>query len=175
MSNPLPNDPGYINRICGFGLILAELFLQIQIEEKCIVVLGEGLLNILQIILNSESEKSIKCVCQVLKLTGVKLEEISESSSKKLDELFSGLRLIMVYPDLDPNLRFIIQNVIEMRDSRWGQNRTEQSSCDAAPVNTDGYDEPVFFGPDGKVITEEETSFLHDNIPLSEDIEDYVW
>lgn len=57
-----------MNRIQGFGTLLAELFLQIQVGEKIISAIGLGLLKILQIILKNETEKGVKSVCQILKV-----------------------------------------------------------------------------------------------------------
>ncbi|KAK6639802.1 hypothetical protein RUM43_008077 [Polyplax serrata] len=177
IENAYSNDVNFVNRVQGFGMLLAELFLQIQIGEKSIPPLGVGLLKILQIILKNETEKGVKSVCQILKLTGKKLDELSESKPQ-IDELFSRLQSICNdYVDLDPNLRFIVTRVLDMRASNWGEETSQcqqQQPPTEMPAVTEYSDDPVFFGPDGKVISEEETSFLHDSVPISEDTEDYV-
>lgn len=58
----------------------------------------------------------------IYQLSGRKLEEINDSKSQ-LDDLFKKLQSICnCYVDLDPNLRFIVTSVIDMRASGWGEN-----------------------------------------------------
>lgn len=62
----------------------------------------------------------------IQQLTGKKLDELSESKPQ-IDELFSRLQSICNdYVDLDPNLRFIVTRVLDMRASNWGE---ETSQC----------------------------------------------
>lgn len=122
-------------------MLLAELFLQLQIENKSINILGTGLMEILQHLLNCENDGSVKCVCQILKvivallfspsnqllnlnsicspfqLAGMKLDE---TDSRTLDQLFERLKNISTYPDLDPNVKIIVRSVIDMRATKWG-------------------------------------------------------
>lgn len=67
------------------------------------------------------------------------MEDLGEPHVTKLNQLFDHLKKVQTYPDLDPNLRFIIQSVLNMRASNWGNCRSQQSAPAAQDSNAETY------------------------------------
>lgn len=58
--------------------------------------------------------------------------------------------------------------MLNWRRNRWGRKET-RDTVDAIVSDSDKLpDDPVFYGPDGHVLTEEESSFLESNVPCDE-------
>ena len=63
-------DPG---RLHGYVLFMAELFMQLECVKGHggrIAILGTALLEALSLLLSHPTSGNIKCVCQVLKVSG---------------------------------------------------------------------------------------------------------
>jgi hypothetical protein len=71
ISNYVHKDPG---RLHGYVLFMAELFMQLECVKgsgKRIAILGTALLEALSLLLTEPTSGNIKCVCQVLKVSGL--------------------------------------------------------------------------------------------------------
>lgn len=70
ISKYINTDPG---RLHGYVLFMAELFMQLECAKgygKRIAIMGKALLEALSLLLNHPTSGNIKCVCQVLKVSG---------------------------------------------------------------------------------------------------------
>lgn len=72
------NEKSLPERLGGFTMLLAELFLQVQVGGGSIKILGQGLLDLLELTLSCEIDSRIKHVCQIFKVR-FKTQIISES------------------------------------------------------------------------------------------------
>lgn len=57
-------------------MLLAELFLQVQVGGCSIKILGQALLDLLEITLSCEIDSRIKHVCQIFKVSSKKLMDV---------------------------------------------------------------------------------------------------
>lgn len=63
----------------------------------------------------------------------------------------------------DVSTQRLLTSVIELRKNRWGRNVDNNASNPMLTDNAVGKDfsnDPVFYGPDGNILTEEESAFL---------------
>jgi len=70
ISKYINTDPG---RLHGYVLFVAELFMQLECVKgygNRIAILGTALLEVLSLLLSHPTSGNIKCVCQVLKVSG---------------------------------------------------------------------------------------------------------
>ncbi|KAF2887274.1 hypothetical protein ILUMI_18899, partial [Ignelater luminosus] len=99
-------------------------------------------------------------------LTGASLESYNKQA---INDIFNQLDVVkQVLPSSVVNL---INSVVTLRASNWGQGQS-------SPVNTNRFhseeshplhDGPIFYGPDGKELTDEERQFLTDNCSYQAD------
>lgn len=123
---------------------------------------------------NYNQENNVKSVCQGLKLSGYYLQT---ACPKLMDRLLKDLKNKMT--DNKSKIFVLIQGVINLSCSGWGyvsDSGDSQESDPGASGDTDGFDyseynseiteidDTVYYGPDGEVLTAEETSFLYCNI-----------
>lgn len=62
---------------------------------------------------------------------------------------------------LDTSTGRLLRSVLDLKSNRWGRNEPVVMAPIMDAIFQDYNDVPVFYGPDGQVITEEENSFLH--------------
>lgn len=144
------------------ALFLAELYMQLRGDDSRIKLIAENIVFCLKQMLTKISKENIHCICLTLKLAGYDLEEdcnndinIIMEKLRKINENTSG-----TYP--------LIQNVIALAKKNWGRIQFDDqvhASKDANNSNLATPYEPTFYGPDGKIMTQEESSFLATNIP----------
>uniref|UniRef100_A0A1B0DP05 Uncharacterized protein n=1 Tax=Phlebotomus papatasi TaxID=29031 RepID=A0A1B0DP05_PHLPP len=112
----------------GTTLFLAELYIQMQNDGARIGEIGECIVSSMALLLNKQGPENVKCVCQSLKL---------ETS-------------------VDVSTGRLIRSVLDLKANRWGRT----APIAVAPIQEvnhyDCNDSPVFYGPDGQVLTEEE-------------------
>lgn len=174
ISKYINTDPG---RLHGYVLFMAELFMQLECvkgHRGRIAILGTALLEALSLLLEHFTPGNIKCVCQVLKLTGQPLDVQDPVNMNKIMECLLHLLNNVV---LEPNVHRLISSVIELRHVGWG----DASNCTPHTSTSQFYNPcpqngPVFYGPDGQIMTPEEREFLQesvDQIPDHEEYDDY--
>lgn len=64
---------------------------------------------------------------------------------------------------IPPNMAFLVESVIKLRDSQWGQVEITPVSPPVEPAY-EWSDGPIFYGPDGMQLTSEESEFLTENL-----------
>lgn len=91
-----------------------------------------------------------------MQLTGGKLEALDKSV---ISEILNHLEKLK--PVLANHISSLVQSVINLRDSQWGQAEIHASGIELEENLSDG---PVFYGPDGRQLTTEESDFLTENL-----------
>ncbi|KAJ4450137.1 hypothetical protein ANN_01544, partial [Periplaneta americana] len=107
-------------RLHGYVLFVAELFMQLELAKGYgdrITILGTALLEALSSLLTEPSSENIKCVCQVLKLTG---QPLDAQEPLAMNQIMHSLSELFSNSNVEPNIRHLIHSVIELRTIRWG-------------------------------------------------------
>jgi len=146
----------------GTTLFLAELYMQLRRsnETNRNVEIANSIICSVELLLSRIGPENLKCVCQTLKLCGFELDVDCLDETEKIIKVLGPHKT-----KFDTSTGRLIQSVLDLRGKRWGRNESfTQPSADLASqvVFSDG---PVFYGPDGQVLTEEENSFLSSNVP----------
>lgn len=171
ISKYINSDPG---RLHGYILFMAELFMQLECAKgsgERIAIMGTALLEALSLLLSHPTSGNIKCVCQVLKLTGQPLDVQDPMNMNKVMECLLHLLNNVV---LESNVHHLISSVIELRRIGWG----DTSNCIPNTSTSQFYNPclqngPVFYGPDGQIMTPEERQFLQESVGRIPDHEEY--
>ncbi|XP_053668361.1 polyadenylate-binding protein-interacting protein 1-like [Anopheles marshallii] len=144
-------------KVRGATLFLAELYMQLRNpQDPFDKIIPEHIISAIEILLSKEGPENIKCVCQCLKLCGYELEQ---DCREKLESILKKLQSLTA---IQSSSEAMIKSVIELRKNSWG--RSEEIAPAAVAPGPEYQHEPVFYGPDGKMLTEEESSFLATNI-----------
>lgn len=155
-------------KVRGTTLFLAELYMQLR-KPNDLQRNGEIAMRIIaaaKVLLSKEGPENIKCVCQCLKLCGFELERDCR------DHLMEILKTLgEMEGSTDNSTGRFIRSVLDLQQKSWGRNE-EVVPVLLAPINersaTDEFtDSPVFYGPDGQVMTEEENDFLETAAPIT--------
>lgn len=133
----------------NLAIFYAEIYSQLNFE-----LFGICLLKALKKM--SSHPENVKYICHTLKLTGGKLEALDKSV---ISEIFNHLEKLK--PVLTNHISSLVQSVIKLRDSQWGQAEIHASGIELEENLSDG---PVFYGPDGRQLTTEESDFLTENL-----------
>ncbi|XP_031846436.1 polyadenylate-binding protein-interacting protein 1 isoform X2 [Nomia melanderi] len=158
----------------GLILFLAELV--IQMEHTTTFGLGDLLIQLIINILKKPAPNSVKNICQALKLAGHTLEKGKGGSRKEMENMMRALTELVTTGRVDTHIGRMVHSVHQLRNGNWGHTPTVDSSVESTE-NTDQnevLDEPVFYGPDGKVLTAEENKFLADVADCTTNFENYV-
>ncbi|XP_076631742.1 polyadenylate-binding protein-interacting protein 1 [Colletes latitarsis] len=161
-------------RCHGLILFLAELVT--QMEHTSAFGLGDILIQLIIITLKKPAPNSVKHICQALKLAGHTLEKDKGGSHKEMEIMMRALTELVTAGRVDLHVGRMVDSVHELRNGNWGQTSTVDSSVESMEHidPNQAVDVPIFYGPDGKVLTAEENKFLEDvaNGPTS--IENHV-
>ncbi|XP_017865714.1 PREDICTED: polyadenylate-binding protein-interacting protein 1 isoform X2 [Drosophila arizonae] len=142
------------------ALFLAELYMQLRGDDDArIQLIAVNIVYSLKKLLAYESSENVRCICQTLKLAGYDL-----SADCKQDMQF----IIASLQDIEyksPGKYAMVANVIALQENNWGRKVSnalggDDDSVANPPEPPRLSDEPVFYGPDGRELTAEETDFL---------------
>lgn len=161
-------------RCHGLILFLAELVT--QMEHTSAFGLGDLLIHLIITVLKRPAPNSVKNICQALKLAGQTLEKDRGETRKEMENMMRALTELVTSGRVDPHIERMVYSVHELRNGNWGQTSTLNSTIVESTETIDpnqALDEPVLYGPDGKVLTAEENKFLED-VSHSTIIEDHV-
>jgi len=145
------------HKVRNTTLFLAELYIQLQNDGSRITSIANSIHHCISLLMKKKSPENIKCVCQTLKLCGY---ELDIDFPKETEDLMYQLNNC---ENTDISTQRLLTSVIELRKNRWGRSEPIALS---APVpiddlnNQDFSNDPVFYGPDGQVLTDEESAFL---------------
>uniref|UniRef100_A0A336KQ32 CSON013530 protein n=1 Tax=Culicoides sonorensis TaxID=179676 RepID=A0A336KQ32_CULSO len=146
----------------GTTLFLAELYMQLRRpnESQRNIEIADFIVYSIMLLLSKTGPENLKCVCQTLKLCGFELDTDSPRQTQRIID-----ELLPLKETVDTSTSRLIQSVLDLRVKRWGRNETFSMSNAQDIASTVYSDGPVFYGPDGQVLTEEENSFLSSNVP----------
>lgn len=154
-------------KVRGTTLFLAELYMQLRKPNDIMrnSELAIRIIDAAKVLLGKEGPENIKCVCQCLKLCGYELER--DCNVELMDILHT---LGQLEGSTDNSTGRFIHSVLELQQKSWGRN--EEVVPVIQPINeptspTEEFDSPVFYGPDGQVMTQEENDFLETATPES--------
>jgi len=90
-----------------------------------------------RLLLTQTDEESLECVCCLLKTIGKQLDQRTESkivagdkSLRSLDHYFGKMEGIVKDKNVPARVRFLIQEVIDLRNSKWMESGLEESDPD---------------------------------------------
>ncbi|XP_030557696.1 polyadenylate-binding protein-interacting protein 1 isoform X1 [Drosophila novamexicana] len=142
------------------ALFLAELYMQLRGDDDArIQLIAVNIVYSLKQLLAYESSENVRCICQTLKLAGYDL-----SADCKQDMQYI-IALLQAFEFKSPGKYAMVANVIALQQNNWGRKVSNALGGDddavAKPPEPPRLsDEPVFYGPDGRELTAEETDFL---------------
>ncbi|XP_012264052.2 polyadenylate-binding protein-interacting protein 1 isoform X1 [Athalia rosae] len=165
----------------GLILFLAELVTQMESEPAS--VLGKLLIELMSAVLQRPGQNSAKHICQALKLAGQTLERDNSGGGSEMESVMQRLTGLVTEGLVDVHVGRMVNSVDELRRGNWGRivsthglynstvNANPQTPADTTqePMTN----EPVFYGPDGNVLSPEESRFLQDLTGDAPDIDDY--
>ncbi|XP_016930388.2 polyadenylate-binding protein-interacting protein 1 [Drosophila suzukii] len=152
------------------ALFLAELYMQLRGDDDSrIQLIAVNIVYSLSKLLASESNENVRCLCQTLKLAGY---DLSADCPKDMLEIITALQAIELK---SPGKYAMAANVIALQQNNWGRKVSNALGGDedtvAEPPRLS--DEPVFYGPDGRELTAEETDFLATEDGEGSDADDF--
>lgn len=153
-------------RVRGSTLFLAELFVQLTRPEdtRRAVDVSHYVLDSIMLLLTRPGPENIKCVCQTLKLAGYDLQKENPTD---VENAINQLKRIAEEQNIQT--KRLIQSVVDLFYDNWGRkDEVENPPAAISDLQQTQYnDSPVFYGPDGQILTEEESTFLNSNMPES--------
>ncbi|XP_076300756.1 polyadenylate-binding protein-interacting protein 1 [Lasioglossum baleicum] len=159
----------------GLILFLAELVIQMELETA--FGLGDLLIQLIVNILKKPAPNSVKNICQALKLAGHTLEKDKGDHRKEMMEnMMRALTELVTAGRVDTHVGRMVQSVRQLRIGDWGHTPTADSTVENTETTeaNESLNEPVFYGPDGKVLTPEENKFLEDVADCTTNFGDYL-
>ncbi|XP_055537560.1 putative uncharacterized protein DDB_G0272456 [Wyeomyia smithii] len=154
-------------KVRGTTLFLAELYMQLRKPQdaKRNAELARRITGAANILLSKEGPGNIKCVCQCLKLCGFELQRDCRLELMEIIDTLSSLE-----HTTDCSTGRFIRTVLELQQKSWGRNEEVVPVVLPSVSEATGEeftDSPVFYGPDGQVMTEEENDFLETAAPVA--------
>lgn len=159
----------------GLILFLAELVT--QMEHTAPFGLGELLVELITVVLRSPAPNSVKHICQALKLAGQTLEREKGGTRKEMENMMRALTELVTQGRVDSHVGRMVHSVHELRNGNWGQSPSTGSimeNVQSIETPDRALDEPVMYGPDGKILSAEENQFLEDVAQSSTNTDDPV-
>ncbi|XP_023244991.1 polyadenylate-binding protein-interacting protein 1 isoform X2 [Copidosoma floridanum] len=146
----------------GLIFFLAELVT--QMEPTPASELGKLLIRLINTVLLNPAPTSAKNICQALKLAGQTLERDNSGNRNEMEQVMRTLSDLVIQGRVDSHVGRMVTSVSELRSGNWGVSlsHTSRDIETKQPSSSQVSDEPVFYGPDGQEITEEESRFLEE-------------
>ncbi|GAB6022308.1 hypothetical protein CHUAL_006428 [Chamberlinius hualienensis] len=158
------SSPETRKRLRDFAMLMGELFMNLEIlkdgQPIKIQILAKTIPDLLDTLLKHSTTEDVKCVCLLLKFTGAALEDAISSSLSKLNDLFEVMKALTTQESFERRMKDMLTNVIQLRERNWGRGTPTQLMENLHLTNSVPSDEPVFYGPDGQPISNEEAQFL---------------
>lgn len=154
-------------KVRGATLFLAEMYMQLQNPQQVAEInMADFIIRAIKLLLQKEGPENVKCVCLCLKLSGFKLE-MEQDYRENVNCILQDLEQLVLKEALPNDTVKIIQSVLDLREKSWGRSSEEiasMASISHVPLGLESNDSPVIYGPDGEVLTEEESSFVENGL-----------
>ncbi|XP_057370029.1 polyadenylate-binding protein-interacting protein 1-like [Daphnia carinata] len=176
----MQSDAEYLR---GFALFMSELFVHMHREDGSgrFDLLAGAVRELLLTLLEHPTPGNVKCLCQILKLSGSYIEDhdrqTHERKTPEMDQLMTEIERVARTVEMQMHMKDLLLNMIELRVTDWGRAPTspvvrESHAVSSQPSNPQM---GVYYGPDGQALTAEETEFLDQGINRHEDEEEYEY
>lgn len=154
------------SKVRGTTLFLAELYMQLRNDGNRIKDIAQNIVFSINQLLRKTTPENMKCICMTLKLAGYDLEFDCQADMKIIIQNLTSVTA------LDVSTSRILENVLNLQKNKWGR-MSEPSAATLQQFNNANNsvrlsDDPVFYGPDGQILTEEESNFLVANLTGNE-------
>eukprot|EP01136_Pigoraptor_vietnamica_P036096 Opistho-1_new@9391 len=123
-------------RMIGNIQFIGELFKLQMLSEKIMHICVRQLLT-----KKDRDEEDLECLCRLLSTVGKLMD--NEKSKASMNEYFKSLIEIKSKPEVSARLRFMIMDVIELRQSRWVPRRQEAKATTIDQVHADAQAEQL--------------------------------
>ncbi|XP_072172943.1 polyadenylate-binding protein-interacting protein 1-like [Diadema setosum] len=186
----MAEDPHQQKRLHGVTMFMAELFMNMEIigndgiTRHKIKVYRVALQELFESLTKYSSPANLKCLGNIFKLAGKTIEDYDREinnteSSELINRIFNDGRDYIVHAKVDRSVREQWLQLIEFRASDWGrtcrkgQRSDDISGADGAMARNgasgDAFESiPVFYGPDGTIITAKEAGYSVDLYPADD-------
>ncbi|XP_015600117.1 polyadenylate-binding protein-interacting protein 1 isoform X2 [Cephus cinctus] len=157
------HSPNVEKKCHGLILFLAELVAQMEPDPAS--ELGKMLVDLISVVLKSPAPNSAKHICQALKLAGHTLERDSSNNRREVERVMRSLTDLVTNGLVDQHVGRMVHSVHQLRSSHWGRiagHRPLPMEMNQSSTTPQAPDEPVLYGPDGNVLSPEESRFLQD-------------
>ncbi|XP_043278537.1 polyadenylate-binding protein-interacting protein 1 isoform X2 [Venturia canescens] len=148
----------------GLMLCLAELVA--QMDQPAASVLGKLLVQVISVTLKNPGPNSAKLICQSLKLAGQYLERDSSTNREEIERVMRELTQLVTEGRVDVHIGRMVNSVRELRSGNWGRvvshgpSTVEPSTAvNEQQIPQHLFNEPVLYGPDGTILSAEESNF----------------
>ena len=84
------------------------------------------MVNCMHMLINDLEDDNLECLCTLLRTIGGQLEKESELKQKhSLDPYFNRLKNVVQQKLVGPRVRFLIQDILDMRDRGWTERERQ--------------------------------------------------
>lgn len=174
--NLMHSDAEYLR---GFALFMSELFVHMHKKDSScrFGILAAAVRELLLTLLEQPTPGNVKCLCQILKLSGSYIEdddrETNQGKTPEMDQLMTKIETVGRTLEMQMHIKDLLLNMIELRTTDWGRAPTSPVVRESHAVSSQSSNPQmgVYYGPDGQALTVEETEFLNQGINRPEDEE----
>ena len=98
-----------------------------------------------------------------LQLAGQTLERDNSGNRSEMEQVMRTLSDLVIQGRVDSHVGRMVTSVSELRSGNWGVSSHPPVNVESKETSSSQIvDEPIFYGPDGEIITDEESRFLED-------------
>ncbi|KJE96765.1 hypothetical protein CAOG_07037 [Capsaspora owczarzaki ATCC 30864] len=132
-------------KMLGNIRFIGELFKLEMLKERVLHICIQQLLGDLKHV----DPDDIACLCKLLTTVGQQLDH--EKAKPLMQKYFDRMKDFAVHPELPSRIRFMVQDVLELRQANWVARRTAASKTQAGPktieeVRQEASLDPMFKG-----------------------------
>ena len=105
--------------------------------------------------------------------------ENDSSSKEDMEQVMQKLTKLVTEGRVDPHVGRMVQGVNNLRSENWGNSVKPETETNSTPASRRHnipvrQTEPVFYGPDGNVLSAEESKFLQEIARSASEVYEFV-